>query len=82
MVEAGWTEGDYWLGKPLIGSKAAPKNEVLAKLLEGGVHLTDKAYNLMFDALMEVIQEKLPDRVPERLPVIFPDWKEKLGVQQ
>jgi hypothetical protein len=34
----------------------------------------------MFDELLKVIQQKLPDDVPERLPTIFPDWKDKLGI--
>ncbi|EXJ69280.1 uncharacterized protein A1O5_07316 [Cladophialophora psammophila CBS 110553] len=77
MSKAGWKEGSTGA---LVGSKDAPRNEVLGKLLNDGLHLTTKGYELMYEELVQVIQQKLPDQLPERLPMIFPDWKDKLGV--
>lgn len=80
MTKAGWRE-DSPKGTPLIGSKAAPRSNVLDELLSDGLHFTPKAYQLVFDELVKLIQEKLPDHVPESLPYIFPDWKDKLGIE-
>lgn len=77
MLKAGWKEGS---SDALIGSKAAPKNQVLGELLIDGLHFTPTAYKLVFDELVNVIRDKLPEQVPERLPIVFPDWKSKLGL--
>ncbi len=77
MRKAGWQEGSTGA---LIGSKDAPRSQVLGELLDDGLHFTGKGYDLTFDELIKVIQQKLPDLVPESLPTIFPDWKDKLGV--
>ncbi|KAJ9614395.1 hypothetical protein H2200_002531 [Cladophialophora chaetospira] len=78
MRKAGWTEGS---SGALTGSKDAPRNEVLGKLLVDGLHFTDEGYHLMYDELLDVIMHKLPDFIPEKLPMIFPDWKDKLGIE-
>lgn len=78
MQKAGWQHGSK---EALAGSKAAPRNEMLADLLSDGLHFTNNGYDLMFDELVKVIREKLPDEVPEKLPMIFPDWKDKLGIK-
>ncbi|KIX96475.1 uncharacterized protein Z520_07741 [Fonsecaea multimorphosa CBS 102226] len=77
MTEAGWQEGSTGA---LIGSKDAPRNEVLGKLLNDGLHFTPQGYELMYQELVQLIQHQLPDQLPEKLPMIFPDWKDKLGV--
>jgi isoamyl acetate esterase len=77
MHKAGWKEG--WTGA-LPGSKDAPRNTVLGDLLSDGLHFTELGYNLMFDELVTLISQRLPDHVPEKLPMIFPDWKDKLGI--
>ncbi|KAJ9633449.1 uncharacterized protein PV06_06755 [Exophiala oligosperma] len=81
MTKAGWREDDDdRQKKPLIGSKAAPRNQVLADLLSDGLHFTPAAYQIVFDALLELIQTHLPDYVPDKLPFVYPDWKDQLGV--
>jgi lysophospholipase L1-like esterase len=77
MQKAGWQEGSTGA---LAGSRDAPRNKVLGELLEDGLHFTPEGYHLMFDELVQVIQQKLPEHVPEKLPMIFPDWKDKLGI--
>ena len=77
MRQAGWQEDGTGA---LAGSRDAPRNQVLGELLVDGLHFTYRGYDLMFDNLTQVIQERLPDQVPERLPVVFPDWKDNLGV--
>lgn len=77
MIKAGWQEGST---DALIGSKEAPRSQVLAELLSDGLHFTPAAYQLVFEMLVNVIQAQLPDQVPDKLPSIFPDWKAKLGV--
>ena len=79
MTKAGWRDGSD--GTPLTGSKAAPRSNVLDELLSDGLHFTPKAYQLVFDELVKLIQGKLPGHVPENLPYIFPDWKDKLGIE-
>ncbi|KAK5219055.1 hypothetical protein LTR99_006563 [Exophiala xenobiotica] len=83
MTKAGWREGDGSDdgSTPLIGSKAAPRSDVLDELLSDGLHFTPKAYQIVFEELVKLIQGKLPDHVPENLPFIFPDWKDKLGIE-
>ncbi|KIW62759.1 hypothetical protein PV04_10894 [Phialophora macrospora] len=78
MRKAGWTEGST---DALAGSKDAPRSEVLADLLVDGLHFTATGYDLMFDELVKVIEQDLPGHAPERLPMVFPDWKDRLGVQ-
>lgn len=77
MLKAGWTQGQQG---PLVGSKAAPKNEVLDALLSDGLHFTPAGYKLVFDELVNLIAVKLPEHRPENLPQIFPDWRFVLGV--
>ncbi|OQV00246.1 hypothetical protein CLAIMM_05770 [Cladophialophora immunda] len=77
MNKAGW-----WEGSPgaLTGSKKAPRNEVLGKLLNDGLHLTARGYKLMYEELVQVIKDQLPDQLPENLPMMFPEWRDKLGI--
>ncbi|OAP54776.1 hypothetical protein AYL99_11224 [Fonsecaea erecta] len=77
MTKAGWREGSTGA---LIGCKDAPRNAVLGELLSDGLHFTPQGYQLMYEELVQVIKEKLPDQLPEKLPMIFPDWKDKLGI--
>lgn len=78
MTKAGW-EPDS--DKPLVGSKDAPKNKVLAELLSDGLHFTPAAYEIVFNELVKLITEKLPEHNPNNLPFVFPDWKKKLGLE-
>ncbi|OCT48300.1 Isoamyl acetate-hydrolyzing esterase 1 like protein [Cladophialophora carrionii] len=78
MRRAGWTEGST---DALAGSKDAPRSEVLGDLLIDGLHLTAKGYDVVFYELVKVIEQELPGQMPQRLPMVFPDWKDKLGVQ-
>ncbi|KIW14837.1 hypothetical protein PV08_07622 [Exophiala spinifera] len=78
MTKAGW-RGDEPPQQPLIGSLAAPRNQVLADLLSDGLHFTPRAYQIVFDALFALIRDELPDYVPDKLPYVFPDWKDQLG---
>ncbi|KIX03896.1 uncharacterized protein Z518_07449 [Rhinocladiella mackenziei CBS 650.93] len=78
MLKAGWKEGST---DALIGSKAAPQNQVLGELLSDGLHFTPAAYRLVFEELVKIIQNELPDQVPENLPFVFPDWRTKLGAE-
>ncbi|KIV83602.1 hypothetical protein PV11_05615 [Exophiala sideris] len=79
MIKAGWTPDS---NDPLIGSRDAPRNQVLGDLLSDGLHFTASAYQIVFDELVKLIQEELPELTPENLPFVFPDWKKKLGVEQ
>lgn len=78
MTKAGWRDDQP--EQPLIGSLAAPRNQVLTDLLSDGLHFTPAAYQIVFEALLGLIQEKLPEDVPDKLPFVFPDWKDQLGV--
>ncbi|KAL3457292.1 GDSL Lipase/Acylhydrolase family protein [Aspergillus heterothallicus] len=71
MKSVGWREGDV-----LVGSRDAPKDEDFEGLFTDGLHLTGKAYEIMFDAVMEVIEKKWPDQIPERLEMVFEDWRD------
>ncbi|EXJ54499.1 hypothetical protein A1O7_09839 [Cladophialophora yegresii CBS 114405] len=78
MRRAGWTEGST---SALAGSKDAPRSEVLGELLEDGLHLATEGYEVVFCELVKVIEQELPEQTPKRLPMVFPDWKDKLGIQ-
>ncbi|KAK6209089.1 hypothetical protein LQW54_006689 [Pestalotiopsis sp. IQ-011] len=75
MRRAGWTPGD----DVLAGSLAAPKNEVLGRLLSDGVHFTSAGYKVFFDELMGLIESKWPDLMPEKIPFVFPPYNELTG---
>lgn len=75
MSRAGWRDGD---SEPLIGSRAAAKNQVLGSLLNDGLHFTNEGYKLMHEELVALIRSKLASEVPETLPMVFPDWKDLL----
>ena len=78
MHKAGWDPKDE--DAPLVGSKGAPRSEVLGELLFDGLHFTDDGYALMFDELVKVIEESYPEETPERLPMVFPDWMQVMGL--
>lgn len=78
MTKAGWTPGSH---DPLIGCRKAPKNEVLARLLSDGLHLTGEGYAVVYEELIKVIKEQIPELAPDRLPMVVPDWKEAMGVE-
>ena len=59
MHKAGWDPKDE--DAPLVGSKGAPRSEVLRELLFDGLHFTDDGYALMFDELVKVIEESYPE---------------------
>lgn len=77
MLKAGWNQGQQG---PLIGSRAAPKSQILDELLSDGLHFTPTGYKLVFDELVNLILLKLPEHLPDNLPQIFPDWRFKLGL--
>ncbi|KAF2456443.1 GDSL Lipase/Acylhydrolase family protein [Lineolata rhizophorae] len=69
MSRTGWKEG-----QPLPGSKDNPKVTLLDEFLYDGLHLTSKAYKLVFENLMSIMESQWPDQVPERLPFVLPAW--------
>jgi len=73
MLRAGWRGGH---DGALIGSRDAPKNQVLADLLSDGLHFTDMAYQLVYEDLVGLIQREVPDEAAEKLPYIFPKWED------
>jgi isoamyl acetate esterase len=76
MRKAGWKSGEG--ESHLIGSRKAPKSQVLAELLSDGLHLTNEGYNVWFEELVKLIKRNLPDDVPEKIPWVFPSWNELL----
>ncbi|KAL3451374.1 GDSL Lipase/Acylhydrolase family protein [Aspergillus insuetus] len=77
MKSVWWREGDV-----LLGSRDTPKNEDFEGFLRmtsidwAGLHLTGKAYKIMFDTVMEAIEKNWPDQNPDRLQMIFEDWRQ------
>lgn len=80
MARAGWTPGVNE-DEPLPGSRQAPRNEVLARLLSDGLHFTNEGYAVFYEELIKVIQAQLPDMAPDKLPMVVPDWKVVMGVE-
>ncbi|KAK5050540.1 hypothetical protein LTR84_003821 [Exophiala bonariae] len=80
MTKAGWTPDDAAQGRPLVGSRDAPRSEVLDGLLSDGLHFTPDGYQLVFEQLVALLVAELPHLTPENLPMVFPDWKFVLGV--
>jgi isoamyl acetate esterase len=76
MKKAGWKAGEGL--SHMIGSRKAPKSQVLAELLSDGLHLTEKGYHVWFEELVRLIERNLPDDVPEKIPWVFPSWNELL----
>lgn len=59
---------------PLIGSMAAPANEILQAFLEDGLHFSGKGYRVLFDELMSLIQREFPNEMPDKLPMFISAW--------
>lgn len=64
----------------LPGSLSAPRNEVLASLLNDGLHFTPQGYDLLYNELVTVIRTQVPECLPENMPSIFESWRDILGV--
>lgn len=68
---------------PLVGSMAAPANEMLQSFLEDGLHFSGKGYRVLFDELMALIRREFPDEMPDRLPMVLPVWDDRrAGVEE
>jgi len=72
MTRAGWKQGD----SALPGSKAEPKNAVLAEMLSDGLHFNPEGYRVLFQALMNTIETNWPKDSPQAIPYRFPLWTE------
>lgn len=59
-----WTTEDILEGSP-----------DLSELLSDGVHFTPKAYELIYEELVETISVSYPELLPDNLPLVFPDYK-------
>lgn len=60
-----WTTKDLLEGSP-----------DLSELLTDGVHYTPRAYELIYEELVETISISYPDLLPDNLPLVFPDYKD------
>lgn len=76
MEKAGWKPGDDDMH--LIGSRNAPRSEVMAELLSDGLHFTNKGYEIWFHELVKLIEKSLPEEAPENLPWVYPSWSDLL----
>lgn len=75
MAEVGWKEGET-----LAGSRNAPENERLSKLLSDGLHFLPSAYALMHEALMALIRDEWPDQDPKNLPFVHPVYVKSICI--
>lgn len=56
---------------------AADQAGGLADLLqEDGLHISQRGYQVVFDAIAMAIRDHLPHLTPEKQPFVFPDWKD------
>ncbi|KAF3041729.1 hypothetical protein E8E12_007727 [Didymella heteroderae] len=62
------------------GDKRAERNDVLARLLYDGLHLSGDGYRLMYQKVKETIIKAYPEIRPSQIPValepFFPEWFE------
>lgn len=60
-----WTTDELMVGSP-----------DLSELLTDGIHYTPKAYELLYEELVESISVSYPEMLPENLSSVFPDYKD------
>lgn len=59
-----------------MGSKEAPKNEILESMLVDGLHFLPPAYKLLFEEMMKLILKEWPDQDPARMAFCLPTWQD------
>ena len=64
----------------LPGSKRAPRNAVLGRLLPDGLHFSDEAYGLYRGEFERVLERWYPELGAERVGMVHPGWDEVLGI--
>jgi lysophospholipase L1-like esterase len=60
----------------LIWEDAGKKEENLKPYFTDGLHLSERAYKIVYDALVRKIAERYSDLDPEKMEYVFPPWKE------
>lgn len=50
----------------------------LDDLLDDGLHLNTKGYELLYEEMMRLIHEEIPQCAPLNIPVVVQDWKDVL----
>jgi hypothetical protein len=65
---------DYW--KLLVDAAGEESDEALRPFFVDGVHLTPKAYQLLFDELMSIIRSRWDSLDPDKMKMTVPRYEE------
>lgn len=60
----------------LLWEGARKEEENLKPYFTDGLHLSERAYEIVYDALVRMIADRFSDLDPERMEFVFPPWKD------